>query len=307
MRPDIKYIFFKALPLAAFFLSAFLLLSAARPVRSPRPASAAPALPRRIVCFSPAAAEVFFALSAGERLAGVSDYCVYPEAVKKIPRVGGFYNPNFERLLALSPDLVIVQGQHEKVADFCRSRKIPLIHVQMDSLAGIRDGIFEIGRITGKAAPAKALWGGIQRDLDAVRAAVAGLPRTRVFLCVGRSPDGLNSINTAGGKSFVSELLTLAGGENIFADLTLPYPEAGKESLLTRAPEVILELRPGENLSASRRARIIADWDEMGALPAVRNHRVLILTDEFLMLPGPRVGQAARVLARTLHPEVKLP
>jgi len=283
---------------------AFLLSAAALML----PAKASPGAPaRRIICFSPAGAEVFFALGAENLLAGVSDFCVYPPKVKSIPKVGGFYNPNLERVAALSPDLVIVQGHHDKVSDFCRKRKIPLLNTRMDSIAGIRGGIAEIGRIAGKSPQAEALWAGIERDLAAVKKAVAGLAPKKVFVCVGRSPDGLSSVTTASGKSFVGELVSLAGGVNVFADLARPYPEISKEALLKRAPDYVLDIRPGEPPSPKRRAEIVRDWDVLDSLPAVRNKKVLVLTEDFLLLPGPRVALAARSLARTLHPEAALP
>lgn len=262
---------------------------------------------RRIVCFSPAGVEVFFALGAENLLVGVSDFCVYPQKVKSIPRVGGFYNPNLERVAALSPDLVIVQGHHDKVSDFCKKRKIPLFNANMDSIAGIRSGIAELGKIAGKTPQAQAMWAGIEKDLAAVRKAVAGLAPKKVFVCVGRSPDGLSSVTTASGKSFVGEIVSLAGGVNVFSGLEMSYPEISKEALLKRAPDFVLDLRPGKSPSPKRRAEIVRDWDVLNSLPAVRNKKVLVLTEDFLLLPGPRVALAARTLARTLHPEAALP
>ena len=273
-----------------------------------RPTDASPqASPRRIVCFAPAGAEILYALGAQNLLVGVSDFCVYPLPVKSIPRVGGFYNPNLERVAALSPDLVIVEGHHDKVADFCRKRGIPVHHLRMENISGIKSGITELGKITGKSHRAAALWAGITRDLAKVKKAVSGLARKKVFACVGRSPDGLSGVTTASGKSFVGELISLAGGVNVFADLDRPYPEVSKEALLKRAPEIVLELKPGESISPKRRAEIIADWDILAPLPAVRNKKVIVLTDDFLLLPGPRLALAAKALARTLHPEAALP
>ena len=274
-----------------------------------RPTGASPpAGPLRIVCFAPSGAEILYALQAQNLLVGVSDFCVYPPSVKKIPRVGGFYNPNLERVAALMPDLVIVEGHHDKVADFCNKRGIPVHHLRMDkSISGIKTGIMELGKIAGKSSQAAALWAGIEKDLAKVKKAVSGLARKKVFACVGRSPDGLSGVTTASGNSFVGEIISIAGGINVFSDLDRPYPEVSKESLLKRAPDFVLELRPGENLSPKRKEEIIRDWDVLAPLPAVSNRKVIVLTDDFLLLPGPRLAQAARTMARTLHPEAALP
>ena len=84
-----------------------------------------------------------------------------------------------------------------------------------------------------------------------------------------------------------------------------PYPEASKESLIKRAPEIIIEMRPGENISDDRRKQIISDWDSFKGVPAIKNKRIHILTEDFILIPGPRVAIAARLIAETLHPEIK--
>jgi iron complex transport system substrate-binding protein len=141
--------------------------------------------------------------------------------------------------------------------------------------------------------------------LEAIDREVAGFSRQRVFVCLGREPGGMTSLYTAGGQSFVSEILQIAGGDNIFQDVTQPYPEASKESLIKRAPDVIIEMRPGENISDLRRRQILSEWAILRGGPAVSNRRVYVLTQNFLLIPGPRVAAATRILAHTLHPEIQ--
>lgn len=232
---------------------------------------------------------------------GVGDFCDYPAEAKKLPRVGGYLDPNLERFLTLSPDLVIVSGRHEKVDEFCRREDIGVLHLSIDNIDGIFAGIRKLGEITGREKKAEALLEEIDAGLARVRAQYANAPRPRVFACINRAPGSLGSLYTVGGNTFVSELLAVAGGSNIFSDVTLPYPEASKESLLVRAPEVILDLRPGEDLSPTNRERLLRDWDVFKSVPAVAEGRVYILTEDCLLLPGPRVVQAAETLARYLH------
>ena len=245
--------------------------------------------------------EVIFALGCGKRLVAVTDFCVYPPETKALPRIGGYLNPNLERLVALRPDLVLVRGKIEKVVRFCRSRGIRVIPVNMDSLETIYSGIQILGQALVATEKAEDLCSTIKETLDTVKARTVGFPATKVFISLGRSMGSMANLYTVGGKSFLSQLLEIAGGVNIFADVDQPYPEASKESLIKRAPDVILEMRPGENMTHTKRSHVVAEWNVFAGVPAVSNHRVYVLTQDFLLIPGPRIVKTARTFAQTLH------
>ncbi len=259
---------------------------------------------RRIVSMAPHITETVFALGCGERLIAVTDFCVYPPEAKELPGVGGYFNPNLERLTALHPDLVIVPGKFDKMDRFCRKKGIPVLHVRMDSLSSIYEGIYKLGNVLDCSKRAQKLCTAIRGDLEQIREKTAGRSRKKVFVCVARSPGSMASLYTAGGPSFLSEILRIAGGENIFSDVTQPYPEASKESLIKRAPEIIIEARPGEKIKDVQRRQIISEWNVLSGIPAVANNRVYVMTEDFLLVPGPRVGAAAGCLAHTLHEEL---
>jgi iron complex transport system substrate-binding protein len=123
-----------------------------------------------------------------------------------------------------------------------------------------------------------------------------------VLLCFGRQAGSLRSLFSAGGPTFLTEVLGIAGGENVLADVAHRYPTVSKEDLLRRAPDVILELHAGSDLPEATRRQLAADWAALPSLPAVRNGRIHVLTDDFLLLPGPRVAHTARRFAEVLHP-----
>ncbi|HUT37052.1 MAG TPA: helical backbone metal receptor [Planctomycetota bacterium] len=274
-----------------------------RAARAPERAQAAP--PQRIVTMAPSVVELLFAIGAGGRVAGVGDWCFHPPEAKRLPRVGGEYNPSLERMLTLQPDLLIVQGRADKVETFCRHNGIRVLHLNTDTLGTLRSGLHELGRAIGLAAEADRLAARIQMELAAVASRVAGRPRPSVFLCMNHSPGSLRGLSTAHGKSLLSELLDVAGGENVLGDIDLAYPPVSKEQLLQREPEVILDLHPGEELSDGARRQLLADWQAMASLPAVRDGRIYVLTDDSLLVPGPRVPLVARRLAEALHPEAE--
>lgn len=255
----------------------------------------------RIISLGPSVTETLYALDCGDLIVGVSDYCIYPpEAVEK-PRVGGILNPNLERYAALRPDLVIFRGKLDKVKDYCLSRNIDVMETEMDSISGISDTINILGEKLGKEEKAGEVIANIHKELDEVKREVEGLSKPKVFLCVGRTPGGLSSIYTCSKTSFVSQVLKIAGGENVFSDIPTAYPEVSKESLIRQAPDIILEMRPSETFTKEQMDRMKEEWAILRTLPAVRNGRIHIMTQDYLLVPGPRVGRAARAIADVIH------
>jgi iron complex transport system substrate-binding protein len=274
-------------------------------------ASATP--PQRIVCLAPSVTEMVFALGGGERVVAVSDYCAGPAAALTLPRVGGFANPNYERILALQPDLVLTIGEARRLQRFCAARSIPCRALNIERLADVARGLTSLGELLGRPSEAAARVAQLETGLAAVRARVADRRAIPTLLVVSRSPGTLRGLMTANGDSFLSELLTLAGGRNCFADASRRYFTPSQEAIFAAAPEVILELQPTTDhwvasdsrrpMGNAQRHRLLADWRALPALPAVRNHRLYVLTDQRLLIPGLHLVKTATAFARILHPE----
>ncbi len=267
------------------------------------PDRAGPVVPKRIICAAPSITECVFALGCGDRVKGVTRFCTWPPAARRLPRIGGYIDPNLERIMTLRPDLVVVLGKHDKLSRFCRDRQIQLLSMSMSDLCTLEQEILNLAGVLGCAGRGRDLVFRMESRLAEVKAKVAKFPRRRVFLCLGRMPGSLSSLYTVGRTSFLHELLLAAGGDNVFADMTLAYPQASKESLLRRAPEVIVEVFPGQILPRKKREQLLRDWQSLPTLPAVRAGRIVFLTDDFLQIPGPRLGEAAMRFARAIHPE----
>jgi len=259
--------------------------------------------PQRIISMSPNVTECIFAMGLGDRVVGVSDWTMYPPEARDKEVVGSASAPSVERIIALRPDLIIVLGQQEKVAELCEQKGYPLLRMRMDRLETIYSGLQVLGERLGAEEEASGLIDTVRWGLEGIERQVGARPKPRVFLSLSRQPGTLAGVQTVSGETLLSELVEVAGGRNIFDDLAIPYPEVSKEALLERAPEVILEIRPGEELTEARRRQLLADWQAMPGLPAVRSGRVEFLTESHLLVPGPRVVLAARRLALALHPE----
>ncbi len=259
--------------------------------------------PKRVITIGPNVTETVFALGAGERVVAVTDFCTYPPEARRRPRIGSLFHPNLERIIALEPDLIVMQSPMEKVTELCEKRGIRHVALRMNTLEAIRTGIVTAGGMLGCEGRAAQLVAEIDAELDQVRSTLAGRPRVKLFLCTGRAPGALSGLGTAGPGSFLAELVEIAGGENIFADAITAYPQVSKEALVRRAPAVIVELRPGAGLDEDALAELVAEWSALPPVPAVREGRVHVLTVEFLLIPGPRIAETVRRLAGILYPD----
>lgn len=256
---------------------------------------------RRIVSLSPALTEILFAIGAGDRVVGISDFTSYPPEALDRPSCGGQMNPNFEQLTRLAPDLVVYQGEHAKIREFCDAQGRRAWSHRLDTLADLLAILRELGELLDCEASASAVAGRLQHELAVVREAAAQRPRVRVLVCVGRPPDRLGGLTTCGPGSFLDELVTLAGGDNIFADATDRYPSPSLEAIVARAPEVILDLLPDRDDTPAVRAAVQAVWQPLASVPAVRHGRVQPVFGNDLLLPGPRVGGVTRRLLEALQ------
>jgi iron complex transport system substrate-binding protein len=283
-------------------LLGFVLLLGTAVARVPaQPASTAP---RRIVSLIPAVTEMLFAIGAGPQVVAVSSFDHYPPAVESLPRVGALLDPDLERILSLKPDLVILYGSQTDLQAQLGRAHTAVYDYRHAGLAGVTRTIREIGARTGHTKEARAAADGIEQGLSALRSKLRGLPRPRTLLVFGRERLALRGIYASGGVGFLDDMLEAAGGRNVFADMRQESVQATTELILSRRPEVILEIRAAESaLAPGDRAAEIAVWNALPSLPAVRAKRVLFLTDDRLVIPGPRVLEGTELLARALHPE----
>ena len=256
-----------------------------------------------MITLAPHLTETVFALGQGSRVIAVGSYDDYPPEVAMLPKAGGYVDPDLEKITLLNAELLIVQGRHPKITEYARLKGAPLLSVDMDSLDGIDRGIGEIGRALGCEQEAEELRAHIRGDLDHVRTSVAGLRRPKVLIITMRHDHTLNTLYTAHGGSFVSEMVDVAGGDNVYADAPTTYPEASKETVVLKSPEVILEFHAGEIMNDRERQRFIEDWRQLPSLPAVQNGRVYVVTEPHAVRPGPRIGEIAGLLAGLLHPD----
>jgi iron complex transport system substrate-binding protein len=276
--------------------------AAAASVVVPGQATARTATPRRIVSLVPALTEVLFAIGAGGQVVAVSSFDQYPPEVKALPRVGALLDPDTERILALRPDMVVVYGSQSDLQQQFARAGVRTFAYRHGGIATILETLAELGAVTGNATGASRLTRELQARLDDVRARVKGRPRPRVLLVFERQPKTLREIYVSGGRGFLHEMLEIAGGENVFGDVARESAQPSVETILARAPEIILEVR-AEGLIGEREVTGEREvWSALASVPAVRGRRIHFLSGDHFVVPGPRFAAATAALARVLHP-----
>ncbi len=258
--------------------------------------------PQRIICAAPSIVEVVFALDQGDKVVGVSDFTTYPPEAARIEEIGGIINPNLERIVTLKPDLIIVLGEMEAVTTLCKQKNIPYLRVDMANLESVFNDIIKIGDVLNCQEKAVKLMQNINDQLGKINKLSQEKEVTpNVFLCIGRRGGSLTGLYTINNDTFLNDLLEIAGGRNIYEDIEGAYPQVSKESLLKRVPDVIIELFPNNASMSGSIEQNLSDWQAMPNLPAVANGRVYSVTNDYIMIPGPRMGLTAQRFYELIH------
>lgn len=276
-------------------LSAMMLLPASLPVASQQ-------VPHRIVSLVPAVTEMLFAVGAGGDVIGVSNFDRYPPEVTSRTRVGALLDPDLERILSLRPDLAVIYGSQDDLGRQLTRAGIAVFPYRHAELRDIMSTIRAIGTRVGRGEAANAVASSLETRLDRVRTRTAALRKPRVMLVFGREPKSLRNIYASGGFGFLHDMLTIAGGENVFSDVRGESVQATSELILARRPEVIVELRPGPTRTAPR--EFDPAWNTLSSVPAIRSKRVIVLQGDQFMIAGPRAADAVESMADSLHGEI---
>ncbi|WP_420718285.1 ABC transporter substrate-binding protein [Pyxidicoccus sp. MSG2] len=248
----------------------------------------APAQVRRVVTLAPSLTEMVLTLGAGSTLVGVSRFDTAKE-VEKLPRVGGFVDPSVEAVVALKPDLVLVQPGpgNQRPVEKMAELGVPVLLLPLHSVADVLAGMREVGRALGREKEADALISRIEATRTRIREAAKKLPAPRVLFAYGFEP-----LVVAGPGSFANELLKDAGGINVAADGGSAYPVYSVERAVRARPDVVVDA-----------ADVDVGKDKVRALPGLSGARWVELPSLALLQPGPSLGRGLEELFRLLHPE----
>lgn len=252
---------------------------------------AAPA--KRIVSLAPHVTETLFAAGAGELIVGAVEYSDYPEAAKKIPRVGGFSRLDLEAVVALKPDLVVgwQSGNSSAHLEKLKAFGVTLYLTQSNHIDDIAPTLERLGDLAGTAPVARAAAKAYRDRLAGLRARYSGRPAVRTFYEVWYQP-----LMTVGGKQIISDAIHLCGGENIFGHLTTMAPAVTEEAVIAANPEVIIASGMGE-----ARPDWVDNWRRWKSLAAVSRDNLFFIPPSIIQRHTPRLLDGAEMLCGHLE------
>jgi len=253
--------------------------------------------PRRIVALAPSVTETLYFLGLGDRVVGVTRFSAYPPEAAQKPKVGSYVNLNPERIIGLTPDLIIgtADGNPPAVIRLLERAGIPVFVLNPRNIRQVIESLVRVGELCGVRERALVLADGLTRRVDAIVAKTADRAKPVVFLQVNLKP-----IMAANGNTFLNDLIRLAGGVNMTRDEPVTYPRIGLEAVIRGRPEVILisSMDRDGAFEAARR-----QWLNWTLIPAVKHGRVHLVDSDLTDRPSPRIVRGLEILARYIHPD----
>ena len=253
-------------------------------------------IPQRIVSLSPSTTEILFALGAGDRVVGATNYCDYPEEAKKVEKIGDYDEPNMELIRKVQPDVVLAGHVKEEIAEALEKMGIPVIITEAEDFDTIYHSIKLVGQVTGTTVQAEAIVNGMKSKIEEIEAKFKDKEKPRVFYLVWKDP-----LFTAGSKTFINDVIKAAGGINV-AEKVEGWANYSAEEMIKDNPDMLIaalhstdEGMTREDLSGDRLFSL---------LECVKQGKVYIMPDDnIISRPGPRIVQAIEDMSKVLHGE----
>jgi ABC-type Fe3+-hydroxamate transport system substrate-binding protein len=249
---------------------------------------------RRIVSLAPNVTEMLFAVGAGPRVVGVTQFCDFPEAAKEKPKIGNFSNPDLEAVAAARPDLVVAaHGNSLDGIAALRRLGLSVFVTHPRTTTGVIRNMETLGRLAGQERPARRVAAELRGRLARLERRLAGRSRRRALIVIWPDP-----LTVVGGLSYLNDAIRCAGGVNGAEAIREAYPKVDPERLITLAPEALIY--PGADTA---RLASLARRPGVAETPAGRAKRVHAVTADWLLRAGPRLVAGIEEMARRLHPE----
>jgi len=259
--------------------------------------------PERIISLAPSNTELLFALGLDERIVGVTEYCNFPPEALAKPKAGSFSEPYLEQIVTLQPELIVASElaiTAEKLQQL-EELQLPILVLHPAGFEEVCQTLEMLGSVTGEEEAARQLIADMRARVDAVQEKLQQLPDTRekvrVYYQVYHDP-----LMTAGGTSIISEIIEMAGGKNVFADVGAAYPKISSEAVIERDPEIILF--PHSHGTAEVPVAEIIDQPGWGTITALQAERIFGLDPDKISRPSPRLAGAVEELAKIFYPEL---
>jgi iron complex transport system substrate-binding protein len=255
----------------------------------------------RIVSAAPSLTEILFALGLEEKIVAVSNNSDYPPQAAEKKKVGTFWQPNIEAVIAAKPDLVITLGfkQQRDLAERLKRIGYNSLTLNIEKISELFEAIERIGAATGRQCEADELNHNITKKLSDLSSLVGREKKVRVLWVVQREP-----LRVAGRDTFVNEMIELAGGENAIGPTVHKYPPIGAEQVIASGADVIIEPAMGQEDLAGQKETLLKYWSKFKNVPAVKKERVYVIRGDTVSRLGPRLFEGTESIARCLRPDL---
>ena len=256
---------------------------------------------QRIITCSPNLTEIAYALDLGDKIIGVASESDWPADANKKPKMGSFWQPNTEAIIAARPDLVICETflQHKEIAETLKRSGVNVLSLRIESIDELYSAIENIGRAADCNDKAKELVSKIKNEISQIKDKVSKAQKVKVLWAVQTEP-----LRVVGVKTFLNEIIDIAGGQNVIPPTGDQYPSIGTETIMTCDAEIILQSAMGTEDLRKQQESAEKFWSKFVNIPAVKNKKIYVIPADTVLRLGPRLPDGARMVAKCLHPEL---
>jgi len=258
-----------------------------------------PKRPNRIVSLAPNLTEILFALGLDKKIIAVSSDSDFPPEAANKKKIGTFWQPNTEAIIAAKPDLVITLSseQQKAVANSLQRLGYTVSVLKIEKIDDLWSAIQAIGTVTGCKRKANELVEYLKNQVNELKNKYSFANKLKVLWVVQPEP-----LRVAGRNTFVNELIDMMGGENAVGSTIAQYPQIGSEELLVCGAEVVIQAAMSEANIHQQQKAAEAFWMRYPNLPAVKNNRIYVVNPDIVLRLGPRLPQGLKTIANCLHP-----
>jgi iron complex transport system substrate-binding protein len=242
---------------------------------------------QRIISLSPHITEIVYALGAQDQLVAVTDFCRYPPAALQQERIGGLIDPNIEKIVALKPTMLFGVPAHAELNEKLHRFGLKIRMYPNETWKDMLNTIDSIAVKTGRQDQGNALVSRLSRSLEGLHQ-TGNDPQPAVLLLIGHEKGSLRNATVAGPNTFIDEMLYAAGGSNIYADLGIRYGTVSIESMISRSPEIVIDLAM-EGERQIDRLEVNETWSVLSTTPAFRKKQIFRIGGDHTLIPGPRM------------------
>ncbi|MDP3300527.1 MAG: helical backbone metal receptor [Sulfuricurvum sp.] len=239
----------------------------------------------RIIALSPAVNEMIFALGEGEKVVGNTSYCNTPKEAKSVTKVGGYFSPSLEKIVTLSPDLVIMQDNNLPLTQKLAQLGIKTIVIKIDTIDSIKKAFFTIAKPLHAEAKAVAITKRIDKSLLGLRGIVQN---KKILIVIGSPTDLSKEIYVAGQNLYFDDIIQASGNVNALQSSRKGQPVLNLEKILKTNPDIVIVLAPLMKERHLTREMILSPWRDL-PINAAKTHSVFIQEGDYAGIPSDRI------------------